>query len=310
MIVFSKHINSLDPKQKRSFLTLLFVVLLLRSRLITGPRDVFTALKKAAGIRRPTPEELERARQQLYRKNPDGTKNLLVTYRGRVSEVSTIDLEDRHCKLNSEQINIRPVPQEELTANAKNFPVVPPSHKPNVDRVFLRQLVSILRIAFPSWRSKEVFILILHSTFLVLRTVLSVAVARLDGKIVRDLVCCLTTTNQPRPRLRRIQVSADSKGFLKGIGLWFALAVPSIYTNTMVRLGVRPATTSLPDACLQLRHLQSKLSLRARTRISRYTHDLYLSSHPNLRYYRLGLDGAVQYLTSDVNSFCDALSGL
>ena len=91
-------------------------------------------------------------------------------------------------ELNAGQINIRPFPPEELTANAKNFPLIPPSHKPNVDRVFLRQLHAILRIAFPSWQSKEVFILVLHSTFLVLRTVLSVAVARLDGRIVRDLV--------------------------------------------------------------------------------------------------------------------------
>ena len=90
MVVFSKHVNSLDPKQNRSLLTLLFAVLLLRSRLITGPRDVLAALKKAAGIQKPTAEELEDARQQLYRKNPDGTKNLLITYRDRISEVSTI----------------------------------------------------------------------------------------------------------------------------------------------------------------------------------------------------------------------------
>jgi len=90
MVAFSKHINSLGSKQKRPLLTLLFAVLLLRSRLITGPRDVFTALKKAAGIQKPTPEELEQARQQLYRKNPDGTKNLLITYHNRISEVSTV----------------------------------------------------------------------------------------------------------------------------------------------------------------------------------------------------------------------------
>jgi ATP-binding cassette subfamily D (ALD) long-chain fatty acid import protein len=92
MTVFSKHINSLDPKQKRPLLALLFALLLLRSRLVTGPLDVFTALKRAAGVQKPTPEELEEARQQLYRKNPDGTKNLLVAYRNRVSEVSTVYL--------------------------------------------------------------------------------------------------------------------------------------------------------------------------------------------------------------------------
>jgi ATP-binding cassette subfamily D (ALD) long-chain fatty acid import protein len=88
MAVFSKHISSLDPRQKRSLLTLLFTVLLLRSRLITGPRDAFVALKRAAGIQKPTNEELEQARQQLYHKNLDGTNNLLITYRDRISEVS------------------------------------------------------------------------------------------------------------------------------------------------------------------------------------------------------------------------------
>lgn len=54
---------------------------------------------------------------------------------------------------------------------------------------FVRQLKAILfRVAFPKFRSKETLILILHSVFLVLRTVLSIAVARLDGVIVRDLV--------------------------------------------------------------------------------------------------------------------------
>ena len=53
----------------------------------------------------------------------------------------------------------------------------------------MRQLRAIFfRIAFPSWRSKESMTIVLHSFFLVLRTVLSIAVARLDGRIVRDLV--------------------------------------------------------------------------------------------------------------------------
>ena len=59
-------------------------------------------------------------------------------------------------------------------------------------------------------------ILYMHSFFLVMRTVLSIGVARLDGRLVRNIV------------------SADGQGFLKGLGLWFLLAIPSAYTNTMV----------------------------------------------------------------------------
>lgn len=64
----------------------------------------------------------------------------------------------------------------------------------------------------------------------------------------------------------------------------------------------------------QIRHLQSKLSLRLRTRLTRYTHDLYLSSDPYLRYYRAaqegGLEGVDQYITSDVAAFSESLSML
>jgi hypothetical protein len=48
--------------------------------------------------------------------------------------------------------------------------------------------MAILRIVFPSYRSSEVGIVLVHSTFLLLRTVLSVGVAKLDGKIVKALV--------------------------------------------------------------------------------------------------------------------------
>lgn len=51
--------------------------------------------------------------------------------------------------------------------------------------------------------------IVLHTSFLITRTLLSVLVAKLDGRIVRDLI------------------SADGKGFVKGIGLWFLLAIPS-----------------------------------------------------------------------------------
>jgi hypothetical protein len=130
-----------------------------------------------------------------------------------------------------------------------------------------------------------------HSSFLVLRTVLSVAVAKLDGRIVRDLV------------------SADAHGFLRSLALWFALAVPSIYTNSMVRSRIHSCRDPR-SPIRQIRYLQSKLSLRFRDRLTRYIHDLYLSSSPHLRYYRVPLQGIDQYITADVESWSESVAGI
>ncbi|KAI0659258.1 ABC transporter transmembrane region 2-domain-containing protein [Cubamyces menziesii] len=254
-------LGKLDPKARRSLLVALFTLLLLRGKIADLPRGVFAKLRNVASRQEVSQEELAQALQQVYVDEPDGSKTLLVPHKGRISKVT-----------------VKPTPASVIEKNAKRFPLVPASHKPSLDKTFLRQLLAILRIAFPSWRSKEALILVSHSFFLVLRTVLSVAVARLDGRIVRDLV------------------SADGVGFVKGLGLWFALAIPSTYTNSMIR------------------HMQAKLSLRMRTRLTRYTDDIYLSATPHLRYYRVALEGGLddvdQYITSDIASFCDALSGI
>ncbi|KAI8969432.1 ABC transporter transmembrane region 2-domain-containing protein [Trametes punicea] len=254
-------LRGLDPKARRSLLVALFTLLLLRGRIVNLPKRALAKLWNVTSRQEVSQEELAQALQQVYIDEPDGSKTLLVPHRGQISKVT-----------------IKPTPAAVIEKHAKHFPLVPASHKPGLDNTFLRQLLAILRIAFPSWRSKEALILVSHSFFLVLRTVLSVAVARLDGRIVRDLV------------------SADGRGFLKGLGLWFLLAIPSTYTNSMIR------------------HLQAKLSLRMRTRLTRYTDDVYLSSAPDLRYYRValeaGLDDVDQYITSDIAAFCDALSGI
>ncbi|EMD31871.1 hypothetical protein CERSUDRAFT_119147 [Gelatoporia subvermispora B] len=257
----SKSLLATSTPQRHAAFLVFATVLLLRSRLSRAPASVIEKLKAATAGNTLTQEELMQALQQVYRTEPDGRKTLLVPYKAGVSKVT-----------------IEPTPKAQFVANIKRFPLIPASYKPNLDKPFLRQLLAILRIAFPSWHSKEAIILVLHSLFLVLRTVLSIGVARLDGRIVRDLV------------------SADGKGFLKGLGLWFALAIPSTYTNSMIK------------------HLQSKLSLRLRTRLTRYTHDLYMSSAPDLRYYRVALEGGLEgvdhYITSDIAGFCDSLSAI
>ena len=68
--------------------------------------------------------------------------------------------------------------------------------------------MAVLRVAIPrcvlhvgqeltsSKTGKEAFLLVLHTFFLVARTMLSVMVARLDGRIVRDLAGLRLTPRQ------------------------------------------------------------------------------------------------------------------
>ncbi|KAH8997996.1 ABC transporter transmembrane region 2-domain-containing protein [Lactarius akahatsu] len=257
------HNPKLFSSTKPQILVLVSLALLLRTRIITGPRDLVHKLSHVGFSTELSSSELNQALQQLYVEGSDGTRQLLVPFKNSISKVP-----------------LHPTSDALFSSHKRHFPPLPPSaqSKPNVDRAFLRQLLAILRIVFPSYRSSEVGIVLIHSTFLILRTVLSVGVAKLDGKIVKALV------------------SADGRGFLRGLGLWFLLAIPSTYTNSMIR------------------HLQSRLSLRLRTRLTRYTHDLYLSSDPHLRYYRIsgqgGIDGVDQYITADIASWADSLSGL
>lgn len=72
------------------------------------------------------------------------------------------------------------------------FPILQDfNQKVGVNKEFRRQLGSIASILFPNLYTKEAGLLVLHSIFLILRTYLSVVVARLDGRIVRDLVSLL-----------------------------------------------------------------------------------------------------------------------
>jgi ATP-binding cassette subfamily D (ALD) long-chain fatty acid import protein len=111
-----------------------------------------------------------------------------------------------------------------------------------------------------------------------LRTYLSLVIARLDGEIVRDLV------------------AGNGKAFLWGIVKWLGVGGFGSYTNATIKF------------------LQSKVSIAFRTRLTRYIHDLYLNDR--LNYYKLtNLDGGVgqgadQYITQDLTLFCASAASL
>jgi ATP-binding cassette subfamily D (ALD) long-chain fatty acid import protein len=88
--------------------------------------------------------------------------------------------------------------------------------KVELNREFFRNLLRLLKIVIPGWRSQELRLLISHSVFLIVRTLLSLYVAELDGKLVSYLV------------------RGKGREFLLGLIWWMVVAVPATFTNSMV----------------------------------------------------------------------------
>jgi ATP-binding cassette, subfamily D (ALD), peroxisomal long-chain fatty acid import protein len=93
----------------------------------------------------------------------------------------------------------------------------PKKKKIELDREFFKNLWRLLKIVVPGWKSKEFRLLISHTVFLVLRTLISLYVAELDGKLVSSLV------------------RGKGKDFLWGLCWWMLVAIPATFTNSMVR---------------------------------------------------------------------------
>ncbi|KAI8962055.1 ABC transporter transmembrane region 2-domain-containing protein [Daldinia sp. FL1419] len=148
--------------------------------------------------------------------------------------------------------------------------------KVELNREFFKSLLKLLKIVVPGARSKETRLLASHSFFLVVRTLISLKVAEMDGAIVKALV------------------KGSGKEFLTRIVWWMLIAVPATFTNSM------------------LSYHQAELSLRYRTRLTQYIHDKYLSQ---LTFYGLSaLDDRIknpdQLIAVDVAKFSNSLAEL
>lgn len=145
-----------------------------------------------------------------------------------------------------------------------------------LNRDFFRGLFRLLRIVIPGWRSREFRLLLSHSVFLVFRTLLSVYVADLDGRLVSSLV------------------RGKGKDFLLGLVWWMIVAIPATFTNSM------------------LSYHQCRLALQYRTRLTNHIHHQYLS---NMTFYALSalddrISNADQLITVDVAKFSNSLAEL
>jgi ATP-binding cassette, subfamily D (ALD), peroxisomal long-chain fatty acid import protein len=220
--------------------------------------------------------------RQLLRKNSglrgkDGSRIIYVPYRNSTARVTIHPTKpttfDAHRRL-----FLNPPRAARLSDGSLTPSIPPPQTKPGLNLAFLHQFLSLLSIMIPRWNSKETGLLLSHGVFLVLRTYLSLVVARLDGAIVRDLV------------------AGNGRSFTYGILRWLSVGTLASYTNSMIKFR------------------QSKISIAFRTRLTRYIHDLYLNS--NLNFYKLSnLDGGIgqgadQFITQDLTLFCSAAASL
>ncbi|CRK27910.1 ATP-binding cassette sub-family D member 1 like protein [Verticillium longisporum] len=146
--------------------------------------------------------------------------------------------------------------------------------KVELNREFFRSLLRLLKIVIPGWKSKETRLLISHSFFLVIRTLISLKVAAMDGQIVKSLV------------------KGNGREFLMRIVWWMLIAVPATFTNSM------------------LSYHQAELSLKYRTRLTQHIHDKYLSQ---LTFYGISalddrIKNADQLIAVDVAKFSNSLA--
>lgn len=186
--------------------------------------------------------------------------------RNAISEQKTASIHATQARL--ARAGTSSVASSEASAKAKK--------RVELNSEFVRNLWRLLKIVIPGWKSKEFRLVISHSFFLVIRTLISLYVAELDGKLVSNLV------------------RGKGKEFFRGIVWWMIVAVPATFTNSM------------------LSYHQCKLALQYRSRLTTYLHQKYLS---NMTFYSLSalddrIKNADQLITVDVSRFSNSLAEL
>lgn len=165
-------------------------------------------------------------------------------------------------------------------------------HKVTVNKQFFRQFKYIFNICIPNIQCKTTGIVILHTLFLILRTYLSVVVARIDGKLVKDLVNLIhfLVFSDPIP----VKIGANKGEFIKGLVYWFTIAIPATFTNGMIK------------------YYQSMLAITLRTTLTKHAHQVYLDRKTYYKAINLDhrLESIDQLISTDIKKFADSFASL
>ncbi|KAI1434942.1 ABC transporter transmembrane region 2 [Xylaria sp. CBS 124048] len=182
----------------------------------------------------------------------------------------------RHAVSEQKAASVQEAARRHSGTTSSDTPDSASKRKVELNREFFRSLLRLLKIVIPGATSKEARLIMSHSFFLVVRTLISLKVAEMDGAIVKALV------------------KGSGKEFLTRIVWWMLIAVPATFTNSM------------------LSYHQAELSLKYRTRLTQHIHDKYLSK---LTFYGISaLDDRIknpdQVISVDVAKFSNSLAEL
>eukprot|EP01064_Diplonema_japonicum_P037913 TRINITY_DN9022_c1_g3_i1.p1 TRINITY_DN9022_c1_g3~~TRINITY_DN9022_c1_g3_i1.p1 ORF type:complete len:675 (+),score=202.52 TRINITY_DN9022_c1_g3_i1:58-2025(+) len=140
----------------------------------------------------------------------------------------------------------------------------------------MEDLKMLVKILVPNMFCKEAGILMSFIAVLTTRTLLSIVVAHLDGRVIKSLV------------------ELKFREFTRLSGLWLLLGLPAAVCNALIKL------------------IQTRLAFSFRTKLTRHFYDLYLV---NEVYYKSGnmddrIENPDQMLTDDVDKFSQQLADL
>lgn len=151
----------------------------------------------------------------------------------------------------------------------------PKKHKVDVDGVFLKRLVRILKICLPHPLSRSAMLVYLQTALLLYRTSVTNHLTHVEGKVAEDIV------------------GQNFKEFRKSIIGFMAFCVPASFLNA------------------GMKYCQTQIGLSFRERLTKHLQAKYLH---NRAYYTAsvlgGMRSADQRITDDVEKFCTSIAEL
>jgi ATP-binding cassette subfamily D (ALD) protein 3 len=148
--------------------------------------------------------------------------------------------------------------------------------KGKVDKRFFKKLMRFIKIVIPGWKTKEASLLAILSSALVVRTILSIQLAEVNGGVVHGII------------------KMDKEKFVQGLFTILLYAVPSSIINSL------------------LEYLGVLIALSFRERLTKHYHDRYIDD--KFFYQICNLDDRIlnpdQRLTVDIQKWAISLSNL